>query len=1098
MPIAPPRRESTLPSWYLYAPMHPLPQPGQVVHCRTRRYLVEEVTPRTDVGENTLVRMACLDDDAQGQPLSVLWEREVDARALPDVRWDGVVARGFEEPRWFSAFFHTVRWNSVTSTNPKLFQSPYRAGIEVKAYQLEPLRKALAMPRVNLFIADDVGLGKTIEAGLVVRELLMRQRIRRVVIAAPPSVTRQWQEEMEQRFGLTFVVYDREFVAQRRRERGYGVNAWTTHSRFIISHSLIREEDYLGPLREWLKDENGGSAMLILDEAHNAAPSSGQKYAVDSKLTGALRDVVEHFDHRLFLSATPHNGHSNSFAALLALLDPNRFCRGVPVTDSPADRKLLDQVMVRRLKQDLRGVANEKFPLRTVVPVVIDGLAPDAPDLELSRLLARYRRLREARLALLGKGARVAGLLVLTSLQKRLLSSVEAFARTLAVHRRAVEKADAAAEPARPPPVKAESLLIAMPDGDDDRAELPESQVEQEDDAEVESATLCAGRTTPEERDLLDRMTALAQAARRQTDPRVERFLKWVDAQLRPDGQWNDRRVLVFTEYIATKRYLENQLAARYGDAETRVGSFHGGMSEAQRAGIKSAFNGSPADFPLRILIATDAAREGVNLQNHCADLFHFDVPWNPGRMEQRNGRIDRKLQQADEVRCYYFVLKQRPEDLVLAALVEKTKRIGKELGVIAPVIVRALDKLLEDGIRHEDAARICQEIEDVDRIGQAAERARTVASELESGRERATALTRQIAELEKMLGTAKEWIGLNPRHFRDALSASLELLGVSGMICEAPDEDGDGGGQWRLPDLSALAASDPSWQGTLDTLRPPMKPGELPWEWRRKSPIRPVVFRDSGRIDPDRVHLHLEHRVVQRLLGRFLAQGFVHDELKRACVVLTEEPTPKVVLLGRLSMYGERAVRLHDTAVASVAEWVAPEHRRGKLAPLGETDKADVLELVERSFASQRLLDVSEGIKARLLAGAVADVDQLLPALRARARELERRAQRDLTERGEREAVEIVDVLQGQRERVEARIAEIERGERHPDPQQRLAFAGLEEKQFRSDLRHLRARIGQIEAQKQAEPARIRKSYVVTASRIEPIGLVYLWPVSS
>ena len=113
-------------------------------------------------------------------------------------------------------------------------------------------QQALLLPRVNLFIADDVGLGKTIEAGLIVRELLMRQKVRRVVVACPASVVLQWRDELESRFGLTFVVFDRDYIARRRRERGYGVNPWTTHSRFIISHSLLRDETYAGTLRDWL------------------------------------------------------------------------------------------------------------------------------------------------------------------------------------------------------------------------------------------------------------------------------------------------------------------------------------------------------------------------------------------------------------------------------------------------------------------------------------------------------------------------------------------------------------------------------------------------------------------------------------------------------------------------------------------------------------------------------------------------------------------------------------------------------------------------------------------------------------------------------
>jgi hypothetical protein len=201
----------------------------------------------------------CIEDDAQGEPLEVLWEREVDARLLGASSCSAVAQRGFDQPRLFSAYLHTLRWNCVTATDPRLFQAPYRAGIEVKTYQLEPLRLALGMPRVNLFIADDVGLGKTSEAGLVLRELSMRQKVRRVVIAAPSSVVTQWRDEMNRRFGMPFVIYDRDFVAARRRERGYGVNPWTTHTRFIVSHALLRDEAYAAPIRDWLGTFAAGS-----------------------------------------------------------------------------------------------------------------------------------------------------------------------------------------------------------------------------------------------------------------------------------------------------------------------------------------------------------------------------------------------------------------------------------------------------------------------------------------------------------------------------------------------------------------------------------------------------------------------------------------------------------------------------------------------------------------------------------------------------------------------------------------------------------------------------------------------------------------------
>jgi hypothetical protein len=371
----------------------------------------------------------------------------LDGEVLPETGWDEVTSRGFDPPRIFSAYLHTLRWNCVAATNPRLFQAPFRAGIRIDAYQIEPLRKALLLPRVNLFIADDVGLGKTIEAGLIARELLLRKKVRDIVVACPPSVLPQWQDELEQRFGLGFEVLDKDYVVRVRRERGYGTNPWATHARFLISHRLLIDEAYAGPMRDWLGALRHGS-LLILDEAHHAAPSTGSRYAIDSKITRAIRDLAPRFEHRLFLSATPHNGHSNSFSALLEILDPQRFCRGVPVKG----KKLLEDVMVRRLKEDIREVQGG-FPRRNVKQIDIDGLPNDAPELRLSTLLDQYRRLRKERLKEESKRKQATAALLISGLQQRLLSSIAAFARTLRVHRRTVERQqqqDAAQAEVRP------------------------------------------------------------------------------------------------------------------------------------------------------------------------------------------------------------------------------------------------------------------------------------------------------------------------------------------------------------------------------------------------------------------------------------------------------------------------------------------------------------------------------------------------------------------------------------------------------------------------------------------------------------------------
>src|SRR5450631_2336752 len=224
-----------------------IPEVGQIVRVRQRLYLVEGLIARPRPQDSTLVELSCIEDDAQGQELAVLWERELDAAILTGEEWARLAQRGFDPPKYFSAYLNTLRWNCVTSTDATLLQSPFRAGIRLDAYQLEPLRKALKLPRVNLFIADDVGLGKTIEAGLIARELLMRKKVREIVVACPPSMLLQWQDELEQRFGLPFEILDKDFIARIRRERGFGVNPWTTHSRFLISHRLLIDEAYAGP-----------------------------------------------------------------------------------------------------------------------------------------------------------------------------------------------------------------------------------------------------------------------------------------------------------------------------------------------------------------------------------------------------------------------------------------------------------------------------------------------------------------------------------------------------------------------------------------------------------------------------------------------------------------------------------------------------------------------------------------------------------------------------------------------------------------------------------------------------------------------------------
>jgi len=1066
----------------------PLPRPGQIVRVRQRQYLVEDVIPGDTAKDSTVAQLACLDDDAQGQELEVFWDKEIDAEILSGTAWQDLATRGFDPPHLFSSYLHTLRWNCVTATDPKLFQAPFRAGIKIDAYQLEPLRKALLLPRVNLFIADDVGLGKTIEAGLIARELLLRKKVRDIVVASPPSILLQWQNELEARFGLTFEVLDKDYVTRVRQERGYGVNPWCTHTRFLISQRLLIDEAYAGPMRDWLGDLRPGS-LLILDEAHHAAPSSGQRYAIDSRITRVIRDLAPRFEHRLFLSATPHNGHSNSFSALLEILDPQRFCRGVPVRG----KKLLADVMVRRLKEDIRTI-QDGFLKRIVRQIDIAGLPSDAPELRLSQLLDQYRHQREQRLEGASKRVRAVASLLVCGLQQRLLSSIEAFARTLRVHRKTAEKHWQQQASAVIPTTARLDLLGEGVGSDDDRATVSEEELQKEEEAQIEAATgATSGQTATSawveaERRLLVAMADLADRSRDLPDARIVKLVEWIRTNMCPGlpslddpqppsepARWTDVRILIFTEYDDTQRYIKRQLEgliALTDRGSERIAVYNGPTPPARRREIQESFNKDPKKDPLRILIATDAGREGINLQSHCCNLFHFDVPWNPSRMEQRNGRIDRKLQPSSEVYCHYFYYRQRAEDRILKRLVEKTETIKGELGSLSQVVEGRLAEVMAGGIRHQDLDRIERDIQAADLDP---DRKEAVREELEQARERQDELRKQIETLRGRLKDSRDWLGLEEDHFRAAISCSLEMLGAPPLIpaggnvsSSAPQN------RFNFPALDQRDGADPTWADTMDTLRAPRKRDQKPWEWRKESPIRPVVFEDPGTMDDEVVHLHLEHRVVQRLLGRFLAQGFVHHDLSRACLANTTDPIPRVILIGRLCLFGAGAARLHEELISVTARWYEVDMLDRPLTPYKRDAEEKTLQLLEKALLPHQARQVPPRMQEKLRAAGPRDVRELVPHLEARGEEIAMDAAEALLARGKREAADMRKILEDQRSQIARTV------EKHTSSQLEFQWDEQERRQLESNRRHWGTRLQAIERELDSEPVRIQAIYDV------------------
>lgn len=741
--------------------------------------------------------------------------------------------------------------------------------------------------------------------------------------------------------------------------------------------------------------------------------------------------------------------------------------------------------------------------------VDLDGLPEDAPELALSRLLDQYRQVRQLRVADATKRKQAEAALLISGLQQRLLSSVEAFARTLKKHRRTMERiwaneAVPKASATRRGTRRQFALLSGGLGNDDDLSQLPEEELQALEDAEFESSTQdTAGDVTradvSKEQELLDRMDDLAERSRGLPDARVRYLINWIQEHMcagvhlpgqkatSGNAQWNDLRLLIFTEYEDTKRYLVNMLRAAVAGtdlAEHRIEVFHGPTPPDKREQIKRAFNARLSEHPVRILVATDAAREGINLQAHCHNLFHFDVPWNPSRLEQRNGRIDRKLQPSPEVCCHYLVYTQRPEDRVLTALVRKTKTIREELGSLSEVLESRLAATLKGGIQHDQADRVAQEIEDANLDS---EKRRTTEEELEATRERQDSLREQITALERRVDEARKWIGLDNESLQDAISCSLEMLGAEPL---EPGEHPKGEpAQFIFPNLQERLGGDPSWATTLDTLRTLPKDGESGFQWRRNAAIRPVVFDAPPGVDDSVVQLHLHHRVVQRLLGRFLAQGFVHHDLSRACLAQSKDSVPRVVLLGRLSLYGPGATRLHEEVLTVTARWSDAAKRREALVPYARDTEARTLELLEEALRPGAQRQLAASVERRLLDSLPQDIEDLLPHLKDRGQAAQKDAEAALAARGEAEAKAMRQILEDQRRRILTELG------KSVELQLELFTTDEERRQYESNRRYWERWVANVEGDLEREPARVMDFYEVSSYRIEPVGIAYLYP---
>ena len=695
----------------------PTPELGQLVEVRRRQWIVNDVLASAlaaarregvQAFSQHLVTATSIDEDALGEEIQVVWELEPGARILEKA---GLPKIGeFDEPGRVDAFLDAVRWGAATNADVQALQAPFRSGIAIEDYQLDPLVRGLQMPRVNLLIADDVGLGKTIEAGLVAQELLLRHRARTILIVCPASLQLKWQAEMQEKFGLEFRVVDTSYLKELRRSRGIHANPWSSFPRLITSMDWLKSEIPLRFMRDAIPPQPSYPRtfdLLIVDEAHNVAPSGTGNYALDSLRTQAIRTIAPHFEHRLFLTATPHNGFQESFTSLLELLDDQRFARGVQ-----PDQERLARVMVRRLKTDITDAnGNRVFPERR-----LEALEVDYSDEErgIHASLVEYTELRQA--ANREGGGNHATEFVLKLLKKRLFSSPAAFASTLDEHRKTLagrkKRADGSALDQR-------ILRRLIQQTEEEYAD--DQRYEEAQEEAVSAATAALANLSPRERELLEQMAHWAERAKARPDSKAKAILAWLKQHAKPAGSWSNERVIIFTEYRATQKWLIDLLTAEGLGGGDRLMTIYGGMDKDAREAVKAAFQADPNVSPVRILVATDAASEGIDLQNHCRYMIHAEIPWNPNVLEQRNGRIDRHGQKAKEVLIWHPVgagyrRKQLGADVTAGSLegdleflmvaARKVEAIRTDLGKVGPVIASQVEQAMLGKRKQLDTAR--------------------------------------------------------------------------------------------------------------------------------------------------------------------------------------------------------------------------------------------------------------------------------------------------------------------------------------------------------------------------------------------------------
>lgn len=834
------------------------PRIGMLATVRNRRALVTSVEPFDGATEGRLHLVSLEYTDGGGhREDSVIWEREIDRSLLEPTALPKVDTEPPMVGQEFDSLQRAVRWTAISpfllpdgSVASQTIASPLFGAVQVEDFQLVPLLKALQMPRVSLLLADDVGLGKTIEAGLILTELLLRRRIRKVLIISPAALRKQWQQEMKSKFSLSFDIVDRSETNALQKRMGLDVNPWRTFSRIVTSYHYLRQPDVLEQFRAACSQPDGSARLpwdlLIVDEAHNLMPSN---FGQDSELAEMLRSLSLLFEHKLFLSATPHNGHTRCFSGLLEQLDPVRFTQTSDFT--PAMQQRTSEVLIRRLKreineQDKQSGKTPRFGDRKLHPIPLFfgnrernlAIAFDAFRTAVKRLIAASHRHEQ-----------LAGNFAVDVLNKRLLSCPYTFANSWRRFKDGIKEALIADYME----VKAAEKAIAA-DIDDDR----------ETEGRLQHAARTVGawlkpliphlETEIAAIDLaLERLGLLGnEGAFPSEDARWNRLQEMVIGEYLRDGtKWrNGERLVIFTEYKTTLDYLQERLTKSFPE-EGLVRLLFGGMDDREREEIKLAFN--DPDNVVRILVATDAASEGLNLQETARLIAHYDIPWNPSRLDQRNGRLDRHGQ-ANDVVVFHFTSEDNADLKFLGHVIQKVNTIREELGSMGDVFDAAFQRRFAD---LEDTDRA---IADLD-----------MAVESQRGRIALPITAKQSGEELAALAQLRAELDFSPETLRDTLEIALGINGAGLPRLEPTDDLGRSRLKYPIPSQWENLVNDSlrleSSHGTLGALPAIVFDPNHFVQYRNDRP----VFRAAK----DTALLHLGHPMYHHALAQFARSRF-------------------------------------------------------------------------------------------------------------------------------------------------------------------------------------------------------------------------------